>query len=224
MRILIVEDEPDIADSLKRFFVRNGFVADWVETIDLARNALRDFPYDLILIDRMLPDGDGIELIQFCRKNGIETRFLVLSALDQIEEKVKGLDLGADDYVLKPVDFDELLARVRASLRRPISLTSVVKRFGDVSFEESNMNFTVNEETVVFRRAEGLLLAALMRSPGRVVTRASLENALYGFNMEIASNSLEAQMSRLRKSLSAQGSNVQIKTVRGVGYVLSGGA
>ena len=221
MRILIVEDEEELGANTQRLLFRNNYVADLATSVGMATSALQNSPYDLVILDRMLPDGDGLEVVHFCQEKGIETRYLILSAVDQIEEKVKGLESGADDYVLKPVVKEELLARVRASLRRTINTSKTVIRFGDLAYEQSTMNFLFNDESVVLRRSEGLIMEALMRKPGRVVTRNTLETALYGYDQYVESNSLEAQISRLRKSLANLGSRVTIKTVRGVGYVLA---
>ena len=223
MKVLLVEDSPKLSESLQTLFRKNGFVADVAGTLQVAKEAVRTYPYDLVMLDRMLPDGDGLDVIKFCREYSVLTRFMVLSALDQTSEKVKGLELGAEDYIAKPFEPEELVARVKVAVRRPISTQKREKTFGSLTWDLDSSNFSIGEQPFVPRRYEALILEVLMQNPGKVVRREALENSVYGYDRDIASNSLEAHISRLRKSLDEEQAGVQIKTVRGVGYVLAAG-
>lgn len=221
MRVLLVEDSVRLSESLHSLFERNGFVADVADTLTMAKTAVENYSYDLVTLDRMLPDGDGLDVIKHCRQVGINTRFLVLSALDQTSEKVKGLELGAEDYIAKPFEPDELIARVKVVVRRPLSVAKREKTYGNLVFEQDTSSYAIDDTPFVPRRYEALILETLMRNPGKVVRRETMENAIYGYDKDIASNSLEAHVCRLRRALEDNHSSVQIKTVRGVGYVLA---
>lgn len=220
MRILIVEDTYDMAEALEALLTKHNYVVDIAESINMAKAALHDYQYDIILLDRMLPDGDGLELINYCKRNKSFSRFVVLSALDQIGQKVEGLDLGADDYLTKPFDPEELLARLRVSLRHGIKKNSGILKAGAVSYEIENRTFSLNNKVLVLPRREALMLEILIKRFERVVARETIESNMYSFDDEIASNTIEAHISRLRKKLVSLGTGLAIKTARGVGYRL----
>lgn len=220
MKILLVEDDPDLAAAIRLLLERQKHVVDLADSLGMARAALLDYDYALVLLDRRLPDGEGTDLIRHARQHRIQTRFLVLSALGGLHQRVDGLDLGADDYMVKPFEPEELLARVRAAERRPLPETDKVLELGNLHFHCASRNFQVAGETAVLPRRELIVLESLMRAAGRVVTRDYLDEAVYGYDEEIQSNSLESHISRLRKRLAGLNAGVAIHTIRGVGYML----
>ena len=223
MKLLLVEDDPDLAAATRRLLERQNHVVDLADSLGMARAALLDHDYALVLLDRRLPDGEGTDLIRFAKESGIRTRFLVLTALGGLRQRVDGLDLGADDYMVKPFDPEELLARVRAAERRPLPDDAKVLALGGLRLHCATRNFQVAGETAVLPRRELIVLERLMHAAGRVVTRDHLEEAMYGYDEEIQSNSLESHISRLRKHLASLDAGVVIHTIRGVGYMLKAG-
>lgn len=220
MKILFVEDESELAEITRALLERERYVVDTAETVAIAKVMLLDDKYGLVLLDRRLPDGDGIELIRYAARKNIETRFLILSALGDLFDRVEGLDVGADDYIVKPFEPEELLARIRAASRRPLPETSKYLELGNLRLNCSTRNFRVAGETHLLPRRELVILETLLARAGRVVTRDTLESAMYGYDDEVQSNTLESHISRLRKHLSNVNSGVAIHTIRGVGYML----
>jgi two-component system OmpR family response regulator len=220
MRLLLVEDEQELADSLIHFLVKQGFVVDLAPTLAIARAVILDNDFDLILLDRRLPDGDGLSLITYTKNHQRPQRIIVLSALDAVDEKVNGLESGAQDYIAKPFEPRELLARIRIALRHDIVADRVAKRFGPLSYDSESRAFWLNDAPLPLRRTEALILAALMARPGVLLPRESLEAKVYGYDRLVNSNSLESQISRLRKNLSDRTSAIRIHSIRGMGYSL----
>ena len=226
MRILLVEDDPNLGDAVSSLLRNEGHVVDLAESLWMAKAAVTDFAYDVVLLDRMLPDGEGTELISHAREAAVQTRFLVLSALGEIEERVRGLDLGADDYMVKPFEPDELCARIRALVRRPVHGEPRVVEFGNLRLDCATRDVVVRaadggeEIPIMFPRREMTLLQTLLERGGRVATREFLESAMYGFDDLFQSNTLESHVSRLRRHLADAAAGVTIHTVRGVGYML----
>jgi len=225
VRILLVEDDPNLADVLRRVLRKEGHVIDVATSLRMAKAAITDNPYGVVLLDRMLPDGDGTGLIYHARENGIQTRFLILSALGDTDQRIEGLDLGADDYVVKPFEPDELCARIRAVGRRPVTDTSRTVTLGNLRMNSATGDLTTasngaDDAPVLLPRRELVLLQKLMDRAGRVVTRDALETAMYGYDDVIQSNTLESHVSRLRKHLAETDTGVGIHTIRGVGYML----
>ncbi len=220
MKILLVEDDPDLAATMQRLLDRQNYVVDHAGSLQVAKAAVLDNEYAIVLLDRRLPDGDGTELIRYARSKELNTRFLILSALGEIEQRVEGLDLGADDYMVKPFEPDELLARMRAAARRPLPESEKILELGNLRLNCATRNFRISGETVVLPRREMVILECLMSGAGRVVTRDVLESAMYGYDEEVQSNTLESHVSRLRKNLASKEAGVAIHTVRGVGYLL----
>ena len=221
MRILLVEDEPELAQMLVAALTRDGMIVDHAPTLAIAREAIHQSVHEAVVLDRGLPDGDGLELIAQIKENGAGTPVIVLSALDSLEQKIEGLDTGADDYLAKPFAFDELLARLRAVARRPAVALPRNVEIGGLVFDLEDRVASINGYPTDLPRRECLALEALVRRSGRVVSRTALEEAVYGFDDEIASNSLDAHISRLRKKLEPAG--VQIHAMRGIGYLLRTG-
>lgn len=220
MKILLVEDDPELSLVTQRLLRRHNYIVDSADNLAIARSALLGSEYEVVLLDRRLPDGDGIELIRFAQKHGYSCKFLVLSALGELQERVEGLDLGADDYMVKPFEPEELLARIRAAERRPAPEVGRVLEIGSLRLDCDTRNFYVDEEAMILPRREMVILEELMHGANRVVGREALENSMYGYDEQYESNTLEAHMSRLRKTLAARACGVRIHTVRGVGYML----
>jgi DNA-binding response OmpR family regulator len=220
MRILLVEDEPEMAANIKQALARQDIIVDLAETLEIATEALLSNVHDAVFLDRRLPDGDGISLIPLIRKHLKGVPIIVLSALRTASDRVEGLELGADDYLPKPFTFDELLARLRAVLRRSAVIAPDLMSVGNISFDTQSRQASVDGSVLTLPRKEMLILEALIRRGGRAVTRETLTEALFTFDDEIASNTMDAHVSRLRKRLLEAGSTAQIVTLRGVGYML----
>lgn len=221
MRLLLVEDHARFANAVKMNLEKEGFTVDTVQTANNADAAATAVKYDTIILDLGLPDADGISILREWRERGIETPVLVLTARDGVEDRVIGLNSGADDYLLKPFAMEELVARIRALLRRPDGALGLVITAGNVSFDTTAREVRVNDQTINISRREMGVLEQLMRRVGRVVPKDVLEDKIYGFDEEVSSNSVEVHVSRLRKRLANSGANIVVHTLRGVGYLLS---
>lgn len=220
MRILLIEDEPQLVEALQAAFSRHRILVDAVGTLADARPVLDDGVHDALLLDRNLPDGDGMKLLRQLRDAGSSLPVIVLTARGQVPDRIDGLETGADDYIGKPFVFDELLARLRAVLRRPAALRDAVITAGKLSFDVGLSDARVNGAALELPRRELLVLACLMRRAGRMVPRSILMEAVFGFDDEVQSNSLDSHISRLRRKLSEARADVVINVVRGVGYLL----
>lgn len=216
MRLLLVEDDTSLAAGLSLALRNKGFAVNHVARGDHALLAVQTDPPDLIILDLGLPDMDGLDVLRQLRNTNRTIPVLILTARDTISEKVAGLDLGADDYLAKPFDIDELDARLRAMSRRLGSATGSILTAGDLSLNLATRELTKSDQSVDLSRREYALLRALMENPGKVLTRESLEGKLYAWGEEIASNALEVHIHHLRRKLGAD----IIKTVRGIGYSL----
>jgi DNA-binding response OmpR family regulator len=220
MRILLVEDEPEMARLIAARLVAEGFVADWVTSLAEAEAATAIARYALVLLDRRLPDGDGAAFLRVLRRAQPGVPVILVSALDAIGERVAGLDAGADDYLTKPFDTQELLARIRAALRRPGGAAPPPITLGRIAFDPAMRQVAVGGQPVVLRRRELAILEALIGRAGRVVPRPLLVDAVFGFDDQVQENTLESHISRLRGRLTSLGAGVAIHPVRGVGYLL----
>lgn len=220
MRILLVEDEPEMVSALRSALKRHDMVADHAGSLADAEEFLRSDLYDVILLDRQLPDGDGLSLIPKLRARNNDTPVLALTARGDLADRVAGLDAGADDYLAKPFAFEELLARLRALLRRPASTRSDTIRAGRLSFDVAHREASVDGTPLALPRRELLVLEALLIRMGRMVLRTSLMEAVFGLDDEIQSNALDTHVSRLRKKLADAEGGVTINGIRGVGYLL----
>ncbi len=214
MRVLIVEDDTGIATGLAATLRGSGYAVDVTATLALASAALRVEPFDLVLLDLSLPDGDGLDWLRQVRSSGSVMPVLIMTARDALPDRVAGLDEGADDYVVKPFEPEELLARMRVALRRSEGRASPVLRHGDLVVDPAAHTVVRNGEPVALRAKEFALLLALLRGSGQVLSRQRLEQALYGFDEVLDSNALEVHMHHLRRKLG----DGLVKTVRGVGY------
>lgn len=220
MRLLLVEDEPDMATLLRSALEKHDFITDCAPSIEVAIEAIETVAHDLVILDRQLGDGDGASLIAYLRKRRPNVPIVILSAKGSADDRVEGLNLGADDYLAKPFVVSELVARLRAVLRRPSQVTSKPLTMGNLAFDMNGGEVYVDGARLELPRREFLVLESLMRRAGRTVRRALLEEEVYGSDDEIQSNSLEAHISRLRRKLSDAGASVIIHPVRGVGYLL----
>lgn len=220
MRLLVVEDEPELGALLLAHLSRAGLAADRAPTLADAEALLSTCTFDLIVLDRRLPDGSGVDLIKRLRARGVGTPMIMLTAADSIAERVEGLAAGADDYMVKPFAMEELVARIRAALRRPGAALGVELRLGNICFNSQTREVSVAGAPLVLARRELAALESLMRADGRVVTRDALEEAIYTLDDERQSNALESNVSRLRRHLEAAGADVAVRVVRGIGYRL----
>ncbi len=221
MRLLFVEDDPHLASAVIRNLEASGFAVDHAPTRADAEACTRAARYDVMVLDLGLPDGDGLELLRGLRNRRDPLPVIVLTARDAVADRVAGLEAGADDYLVKPFAHEELVARLRAVLRRPREDLGDAVRFANLTYQPSAGTFTVDDgRPLVLPRREHMLLATLMRRPGRVVTRGVLEEAIWDFAQEIESNALESHVSRLRRHLKEAGAAVEIRSIRGVGYLL----
>lgn len=221
MRILLVEDTPRLAELVGQGLRDGGFAVDAFSTVGDAEAAWSSVQYQAVILDLGLPDGDGLELLKRARARGQGEPVLILTARDGVEDRVRGLNGGADDYLLKPFAMEELLARVRALLRRPGASLGVALSCGRVSLDTVSREVTVDGGAVAVPRRETEMLEQLLRRAGRVVPKRALEEGLYGFDDDVSSNTVEVLMSRLRKRLTSVNSGVTIHTLRGVGYMLA---
>lgn len=220
MRILVVEDEAELAQLLRANFGRRGYAVDLSRTLAEARELVMAFKYDIVLLDLGLPDGDGINLLGELRQRSEGLPIIAITARDSVQDRVIGLNRGADDYVVKPFAMEELVARVQTVLRRPGQPLGLTLEIDDLVFNTATRGLLVGQASLVLPRRELAILELLMRAAGRVVTRESMLDAVYGFEDEPSSNAIEANISRLRRRLQAAGSTAEIKVIRGVGYML----
>jgi len=218
MRVLLVEDDPIVADSLIRILTRSNYVVTHEANGRLADHLLSVQQYELVILDMGLPDMDGTEILRRLRHRGVKVPVLILTARDKVEERVQGLDFGADDYLAKPFDLLELEARIRALLRRGQSASSAVLQIGELQLDTAGHRASVNGEAVELSARELSVLEILMLRAGRVVSKELLSEQMSDLGEEMSVNAIEVYVHRLRKKIEA--GNVQIRTLRGLGYML----
>lgn len=221
MRILLVEDQAELAHQIARQIKQAGFVVDRVDTIETAKWALEEHPYCVTLLDRRLPDGDGLSLLPIIRNKQPGTRVLMLTALDAIDDKIAGLDAGADDYLTKPFNLKEMMARIRASLRRPSGAMAPPVNLGALSFDLNTRTASVAGMPAMLHPKELALLESLVRRAGRVVRRQTLMAEIYGLDEDVQPHALTIVASRLRANLDQLSAGVKIHVARGVGYLIT---
>ncbi|MHB8949494.1 MAG: response regulator [Rhodoferax sp.] len=214
MRVLVVEDDPGTAAGLLATLKAAGYAPDVCASLASASSALAVEVFDLVLLDRGLPDGDGLQWLRRLRERGLMLPVLILTARDTLPDRVAGLDQGADDYLVKPFEAEELLARMRLALRRSEGRASPLLHHGDLEIDPAAHSVTRAGQPVTLRVKEFALLLALLRSAGQVLSRQRLEETLYGFDEALESNALEVHIHHLRRKLGDD----FVKTVRGVGY------
>ncbi|MCC5883110.1 MAG: response regulator transcription factor [Halomonas sp.] len=216
MHVLLIEDDALVASGILAGLSAHDFVTDHVETMAEARSALETVATDVVILDRGLPDGDGLELLDAWRNAGCTTPVLVLTARDSVQDRVQGLQGGADDYLVKPFDLDELVARLHALLRRAAGRSRSVMEHGVLCLDPVAREVSVADQPVALSRRELVLLETFLQSPRSVLSADQLKDSLYGMNDEVESNALNVHIHHLRRKL---GSRV-IETVRGLGYRL----
>jgi DNA-binding response OmpR family regulator len=217
LKLLLVEDDKDLAQGLTHALQKESFVVSNAATGGAAKEQFVSFQPDLVVLDLGLPDIDGIDVLKYLRNKQDVTPVLILTARDALDDKVRALDIGADDYLAKPFEMPELLARLRAMSRRLGTASSSEMVIGQVTLDTAAHRVLVRETEVSLPRKEYMTLKALMESAGRVKTKDMLESNLYSWGEEIGSNTIEVHVSNLRKKL-PEGF---IKTIRGVGYTIS---
>jgi len=214
MRVLLVEDDPMIGRAVEAGLHGAGYAVDWVRDGAEAELAVGTGVYDLALLDLGLPRRDGIEILKGVRRSGGKLPILIITARDSVADRISGLDAGADDYLVKPFDLDELLARARAVIRRQRGRSSPETTYGQLSLDPVTRVVMFRGVAVDLSAREFAVLETLMKEPGAVVSREKLEDAVYGWGEEVGSNSIEVHLHHLRRKLSAE----LIRNVRGVGY------
>jgi two-component system OmpR family response regulator len=220
MRVLLVEDSDRLQELLSETLQGASYMVDVVATVSHLFSCVAVIDYDLFIIDLGLPDGEGLDAIRTLRSTGISKPILIITARGSIDDRVRGLDGGADDYLIKPFNHGELLARVRALQRRPDEFQGMVLRRGNTELDQATLEVRCSGRPIELRLSERRLLATLMRRSSGLVPKLAIEEALSNFGRELSANALEAQVSRLRKALSETGSGLSIETIRGVGYRL----
>jgi len=219
MRILLAEDDPLLGDGLRAGLRQLGFQVDWVRDGEAAERELHAQPYVAAVLDLGLPRKDGLDVLAAVRRAGLALPILVLTARDGVPDRIRGLDVGADDYVLKPVDLNELAARLRALVRRAHGQSQDCLTAQDVVLDVAARTVTRSGTAIALSVREFDLLHALLRSAGRVLTREQLEQQLYSWGQEVESNAIEVHVHHLRRKLGS----ALIETVRGVGYMVARG-
>lgn len=216
MRVLLVEDAPGLGEAVREQIADDGHAVDWVQRLEHARASVRTTPYDLILLDLMLPDGRGLDFLRQQRSAGDVSAVIILTAQDQISDRIDGLNAGADDYLVKPFDLFELSARVAAVARRYSGNPNPQIKLGDLQVDMSARTVQRGNATVDLTAREWALFEAFVQRPSALLSKSQLEERLYAFGAEIESNTIEVYISRLRKKLGRD----LIETVRGMGYRL----
>ena len=214
MRLLLVEDDPMIGAGVQSGLRQEGHTVDWVRDGKAAELALASGVHEMLLLDLGLPHKSGLELLSGLRRQGLDLPVLVITARDSVADRVKGLDTGADDYLVKPFDLDELSARIRALMRRRAGRASPRIEHGPLMLDPATHQVTLNGDPLALSAREFALLHALLEQPGVPLSRAQLEERLYGWNEEVESNTIEVYIHTLRRKLGAE----WIRNVRGVGY------
>jgi DNA-binding response OmpR family regulator len=218
---MLAEDNPRLSALIAEGLAEQGFVLDCFSTLAEAKESIAVVRYDLLLVDLGMPDGDGVAFIRALRRKADPTPVLVITARNGLGDRVGGLDSGADDYLVKPFEMAELAARCRALLRRPGGCLGTVLHVGDITFDSAEREVRIGGRVVHLPPRELGLLERLMRRAGHVVSKSSLEEALYSLSSEVTANALEAAVSRLRRRLLTENAHVMLHTAHGIGYMLT---
>jgi DNA-binding response OmpR family regulator len=218
MKILLVEDDPTLGEAVMLAIRQAGFAVDWTQDGVQAENALSGYVYDAMLLDLGLPRREGLEVLRRLRKRGATLPVMILTARDTVEDRVRGLDAGADDYLLKPFALDELLARLRALLRRAHGAADAQSRIGRLSFDSVKRQARVDDIPLVLSAREMEVLEILMNHAGHVTAKEAIADRLTGWDEGVGDNAVEVYIHRLRRKLA--GSGVLVRTLRGLGYLL----
>jgi two-component system, OmpR family, response regulator len=216
MRVLLVEDEPHLGAALQEHLRAAGHAVDWFELLEPTEHAVLTVSYDALLLDLHLPDGRGLEFLRRLRRRGDHLPVIILTARDLVSDRIEGLKAGADDYVVKPFDLDEVTARLDAVSRRYVGRLTSVLRVGSVELEHESKTARLNGQPVELSAREWAVIDVLARRPSSIVSKEQIEDALYAFGEEIESNTIEVYISRIRRKLGRD----FIRTIRGLGYRL----
>jgi two-component system response regulator TctD len=220
MRLLLIEDNEPLSDLVAKGLAGSGFDTDKAVTAAEASAALTTMRYAAIILDLGLPDADGMTLLRDLRARGDPTPVIILTARARVEDRISGLQAGADDYLAKPFAIEELVARLQALLRRPGHLLGMSLQLGNVTLDTEGRQVTVDNQPRILSPRELAVLEILLRRAGRVVPKTLLEDQLYGLATDIGSNAVEVYVHRLRKQLAEANADVEIHTIRGVGYLI----
>lgn len=220
MKVLVVEDEERLGRFLKRGLSEHAHIVNWVASCAAASDALVDTNYDLVVLDLGLPDGDGLELIRDWREAGFTEPVLILSARDTREDRIRGLDLGADDYLPKPFGMDELLARMRALLRRQATRKQTVYEHNGITLDLLGHVVKINGQQMDLTAREYALITIFVQNAGRILTRTLIAERIWDSHFDVDTNLIDVYMSRLRGKVCALAGKPMFKTVRGIGYQL----
>lgn len=220
MRLLLIEDDLQLAQAITHGLSEAGLVVDAFGTVDEGVSAIKTSNFDTIILDLGLPDGDGLHILETLREQKDSTPVLILTARDGLSDRVGGLNAGADDYLLKPFDMEELIARIKALLRRPGGALGLKLKAGNVFFDTVDREITIQGNAITFTSRETDVLEILLRRVNHVVAKSSLEDKIYGFGDPVSTNSVEVAVHRVRKKLQKNHASVTIHTIRGVGYLL----
>jgi two-component system response regulator QseB len=205
-----------IGEEVREGLIRRGFTTEWVRTVTSGEEALKIDKFDLLVLDLGLPDGSGLDLLKSLRGMGNAIPVIILTAWDAVSDRIKGLDSGSDDYMVKPFDLDELAARIRVQLRRSSGRVRNLIEYGPVSVDPSTMEVTFDRNPVNFSRNEYILLLTFLENPGKVFSRSELEKVLYGWEQEVESNTIQVYIHNLRKKLGKD----FIRNIHGLGYLV----
>jgi len=216
MRLLLVEDDVMLGEALEEALMTQHYVIDWSKTGEEAIQYIKAESYDVVILDLGLPTMSGYDVLKHVRQLGIKVPIMILTARDAISDRVQGLDAGADDYLLKPFDVDELFARLRALTRRAVGRAVTIIEYGDLWVDPESQEVKYKQQTITLSRREFMLLLKFLDNLGRVLTREQLEQSLYGWGDDVESNTIEVHIHHLRKKISSS----LINTVRGVGYLM----
>lgn len=225
MRVLYIEDNTKLGEATRKSLMREGFAVDLFETPEDGWHAWQVAPYDVAILDIMLArhgeldSKSGLDLLARIRATGFSTPVLLLTALGSIGERVRGLDAGADDYLVKPFAIEELVARLKALGRRPLPLAEDMIRYGDVVYDIAAKELRVGQERTSLSRGESIILERFLRAPERVITKAQLGESLHSMEQDYTENSIHVHVHRVRSKLADLGAGVSIRTLRGLGYM-----
>jgi two-component system response regulator QseB len=216
VRLLLVEDDELLGDAVKTGLTQFGYIVDWLKDGEAARSAIRCESFELIILDLSLPKLSGLSLLQSIRNENNTTPVIILTARESVEDRIKGLDHGADDYITKPFDLNELSARIRALIRRSQGRAESILKYRNITLDQAAHSVLVDDVPVNVPRREFSLLQKLLENPGHVLSRDQLMQSIYGWEEDVDSNALEVHIHNLRKKLNAN----FIRTIRGVGYMV----
>ena len=221
MKILLVEDNVRLSELVKKNLIKSGFVTDIAKDIEEAVHNLKNYSYDAIVLDLNLPDGNGMSLLKQIRDKKNQIPVIILTANIDFNNKIKGLNIGADDYLTKPFKHEELVARLKAILRRPNEYLEQKINIKNLNFDTNNYQLRINDIIVKIAKRESIILEILLKKYNKTVTKNELLDKGYEIDKEINSNSLEVSLHRLRKILEKSESALEIKNLRGIGYIIS---